>query len=285
MPLPGDLRLRDATAEDLPAIVELRESVGWSAHEWALRAAIKPPDARCLLVVDSEDQVVAVGSGIAFEKLGFVGNMIVAQDHRRRGIGSAVLDAVVGFLVQRGCSRLELFATPAGRPLYARHGFELTDPSAMVTVPRGAPLEGGADLLIEEADDVDELSSYDRPRFGGSRRSLLEMMGADPQRPLLVARAAGAIAGYLWLRPDGPRVGPFVADRPAVAAALLRAAFVHTPDAEALSLNLPMGNAPGTRWLRDLGIELEPWDGRMGRGPKLPRRDDTIYANVVGALG
>jgi hypothetical protein len=30
---------------------------------------------------------------------------------------------------------------------------------------------------------------------------------------------------------------------------------------------------------------VEPWDGRMARGPMIPRRDDTIYANLVGALG
>jgi hypothetical protein len=46
-----------------------------------------------------------------------------------------------------------------------------------------------------------------------------------------------------------------------------------------------MSNEPGVRWLRGLGVELEPWDGRMARGPQIARSDDTIYANLVGALG
>jgi hypothetical protein len=46
-----------------------------------------------------------------------------------------------------------------------------------------------------------------------------------------------------------------------------------------------MDNRPGARWLRSLDVALEPWDGRMARGPQVARREDTIYANLVGALG
>lgn len=277
--------MRHATESDIGAIVALRESVGWSAHDWALRAAIRPPSARCLLVVDGDDRIVAVGSGISYGALGFVGNMIVAEDHRRSGIGSAVLEGVIDFLEARGCTRLELFATPAGRPLYARYGFAAADPSAMVSVPRGAVARAGEGLRIEEASDLTAVASYDAPRFGGDRRDLLAMMDADAARPLLVAHADDGIAGYLWLRPDGPRVGPVVADHPTIAAGLLRSAFERVPSAESLTLNLPMGNEPGVRWLQGLGVALDPWDGRMGRGPLVPRREGSIYANVVGALG
>jgi hypothetical protein len=50
-------------------------------------------------------------------------------------------------------------------------------------------------------------------------------------------------------------------------------------------LNLPPGNRPGAEWLRGMGVVVEPWDGRMARGPQVPRRDDTIYGMTVGALG
>lgn len=277
--------MRTAAASDIAAITALRASVGWSAHEWAMRAAMQPPDARCLLVIAGDDRIVGVGSGISYGALGFVGNMVVDEEHRGRGVGSAVLEAVIDFLDARGCRRLELFATPAGRPLYARHGFELTDPSAVVTVPRDAVPATDAAVHIAEATDLDALRAYDAARFGGDRGSLLATMRADRQRPLLVARLGDRIGGYLWLRPDGPRVGPFVADEPAIAGALLRAAFEHAPSAADLTLNLPMSNRPGAEWLRGLGLALEPWEGRMARGSQIERRNDTIYANLVGALG
>jgi hypothetical protein len=62
-------------------------------------------------------------------------------------------------------------------------------------------------------------------------------------------------------------------------------AFERMPSAERLSLSLPAANRAGAERLSAMGAELEPWDGRMARGPQVPRRDETIYANLVGALG
>src|SRR5688500_6106834 len=211
MRLPDDLRMRPADEQDLPAIASLRESVGWTAHEWALGAVLDSADSRCLLVVDG-DQVVAVGSGISYGSLGFAGSMVVAEGHRRRGIGAAILEAVLEFLEdERGCERLELFATESGRPLYARYGFALTDPSAMASVPRSTSLSTDPSIQVDEARDTGALADYDAPRFGANRRRLLAMMANDPDRPLLVASEEGEIRGYAWLRSDGPRLGPVLA--------------------------------------------------------------------------
>lgn len=286
MDLPNGFRLRDATADDLPALAALRESVGWGVQDWALRAILEPP-ARCVVAVAARGEVAAVGSGISYGELGFVGNMIVAAEHRRRGLGAAILRAVMAFLAEAGCTRLELYATDAGRPLYVRHGFEPDGASAMATVGRGSIPEDDASVEVATAapDDVDALSAYDAPRFGGDRGPLLRRMLADPDRPLLVARRDGRVAGYTWFRPEAARLGPFIADEPPVAAALVASAFATERSAEALTFNLPMTNEAGTAWLRSIGVALDPWDGRMGRGPRVMRRDGTIYGNVVGALG
>jgi GNAT superfamily N-acetyltransferase len=276
--------MRPADESDLAAIANLRESVGWAVHEWALRAVIGVPEALCLVAVDPDDGPVAVGSGIAYGRLGWVGNMVVAEAHRRRGVGAAILEAVIDFLTERGCARLELYATPDGRPLYERYGFTLTDPSAMIRVSRAKP-SADPDVAVSDESDAAAIAAYDAPRFGGDRSRQLATMARDPERPLLAARVDGALAGYLWLRADGPRVGPFIADAPRVASALLAAAFERAPAAEELTMNMPTANEPGTAWLRELGVEVEPWDGRMARGPRIPRRDDTIYSNTVGALG
>ncbi|MEA2650975.1 MAG: hypothetical protein QOI85_696 [Chloroflexota bacterium] len=286
MALPDQLRLRRADPADLPQIVELREAVGWGAHDWALRAVLEPPDARCLVVVDEGDRIMGVGSGIAYGALGFVGNMIVDDAHRRRGIGSAILAAVTEFLAERGATRLELYATSEGRPLYAAHGFAPIGPSTMIRMPRGITVPADGIQLSEGAPAaLEELVAYDTPRFGGDRRSLLGPMLEDPERPLVVARRDGRIVGYGWARPDGERVGPLLAETPEIATAMVADAFQRLPSTEHLSLNLPPDNRGGAARLAELGAELEPWEGRMGRGPEVPRRDETIYGMVVGALG
>jgi len=288
MSLPAGLSMREATIDDLSAIGALREAVGWSVHEWALRAVIGQQHARCVVVAGRGDSVAAVGSGIAYGPLGFVGNMVVAESHRRRGIGSAVLTAISSSLEAAGCQRLELNATSEGRPLYERHGFATIGTSATATVGRAVALAPDPAVAVRRVvaeQDVAVLVAYDRPRFGGDRRPLLELLSADRAARLLVAENGGQVAGYACLRSDPPRIGPFLAETPDIAAALLTESFAQAEGVDALRLNLPPNNRPGAEWLRGLGVEIEPWDGRMGRGPQIPRRDDTVYGMAVGALG
>ena len=288
MGLPDDLSLRDADPDDLLAIGVLRTSVGWSVHEWALRAVIGVPHARCVVAMDGDGAMAGVGSGIVYGPLGFVGNMVVADAHRRRGVGSAILESVTAFLEDAGCRRLELNATSEGRPLYERHGFASVGRSATARIPRNAVRSRDPTVPIRraEAHDLERLATYDGRRFGGDRGPLLEMLLDDPAAIVLLADRAGAgLAGYACVRPQEPRVGPMLADEPSVAEMLLVDAFEAAPAADNLRLNLPPDNRPGAEWLGRLGIRIEPWDGRMARGPQIPRRAETIYGMTVGALG
>jgi ribosomal protein S18 acetylase RimI-like enzyme len=287
MSLPDDLTLRDATLDDLPAIAGLREAVGWGVQEWALRAVIGQADARCVLVVAADGAVAGVGSGIVYGPMGFVGNMITAAEHRRRGVGSVILQAITDFLEDAGCVRLELNATSDGRPLYERHGFRSVGTSVSAHVTRAAELAPHPDVRVREAaaSDLDAIAAYDHPRFGGDRRRILGMVLADPEGRCLVAEQDGGLVGYGCLRPDAGRIGPFLADEPSVAATLLAAGFERAPEAAELRVNVPPRNRRGIEWLRALGVIIETWDGRMARGAELPKREETIYGMAVGALG
>lgn len=284
MTLPANLAMRDATLDDLPAIGSLREGAGWTVHEWALRAVIGQPSARCVVVRDG-DELVAVGSGIVYAPIGFIGNMVVAGTHRRRGVGSVLLAEIATFLESAGCLRLELNATSEGRRLYERHGFSTIGTSATAAIGRDVNLAPDGDASVRDAGDLERLAAYDRPRFGGDRRALLERIVADAAAQLIVAEHGARLVGYACLRSDPPRIGPFLADTPAIAAALLAEAFTRAPHVETLRINLPPNNRVGAAWLGDLGVDVEPWDGRMARGPQVPRREGTVYGMAVGALG
>jgi GNAT superfamily N-acetyltransferase len=279
--------IRIATEADLPAIAALRRSVGWNVHDWALRDAMRPPNARLYLAEDG-GEVIGIGSGIAYGELGVIGNMVVSAAHRGRGVGRRVLEAVVAFLEERRCTQLELYATADGRRLYEHYGFELSGPSAAASIPlriaSGLSSEG---IVVERAapGDLGPLAVYDTPRFGADRSGILAAALADLQRPVLMAAHEGELVGYAVLRPDGTRLGPFVADEPHVAGALLAAAAPLAAGVEAIGAQLPGENVAGIGWLKGIGASVEPWDGRMRRGSGVERRDETIYGNAIGALG
>jgi ribosomal protein S18 acetylase RimI-like enzyme len=101
----------------------LRRDAGWSevdAPDQALEAAL----ARSWNVTARTDGGELAGMGRLIEDglmYASIWDMIVARDYRRRGIGTAVLDA----LMRRGSGRtlVALVATPDGAPLYRRAGF------------------------------------------------------------------------------------------------------------------------------------------------------------------
>ncbi|MDP9220011.1 MAG: GNAT family N-acetyltransferase [Actinomycetota bacterium] len=94
------------------------------------------------MVVDAPDGsgLAAAGIGVIDLRLpapgrlstrvGHISSMCTDAQWRRQGYGTAVLDAIVAWLRERGCSRVELAASDDGLPLYQRSGFvESPNPS------------------------------------------------------------------------------------------------------------------------------------------------------------
>ena len=286
MSLPDGVSLREATHDDLPAIAALRRGADWSVHDWAMRAVVGAADATFVIAV-ADGRPVAMGSGIAYRPaLGFIGNMVVVDDFRRRGVGTAILDSVVEWLERAGCTRLELNATPDGSLLYARHGFVSRGISRFARVPRAAvAARHDARVRPMRRDDQANLAAFDAPRFGGDRSRLLGVLADESVARGFVADVGGTLGGFAFLQADDRRLGPMVADAPGVAAALIAAVFAAHPHLADVRVNLPPGNESGAAWLAGLGIDVESWDGRMARGPDVPRRDEAIYQMTVGPLG
>lgn len=278
------IAIREAAEADLPAIVALRHEVGWHAFEWALRDAMRPPHGH-FLVADDAGRVVGCGSAVDYGPLGVIGNMVVTASQRRRGLGAEILRRLLAFLRERGCRTVELYATAAGRPLYEGHRFRVVSAGMLMTVPAsalGAASPGG--IQNGDARHLPELAAYDAPRFGGDRSRLLGAALTDPLRPVLVARNGGAVRGYAVIRPDGVRLGPWVADTPDDAATILSGAFQLT-GSETLTTNIASDNRPGVAWLSGIASEVQRHDGRMRLGPPAARRAETLYGTTVGALG
>jgi GNAT superfamily N-acetyltransferase len=61
---------------------------------------------------------------------GYLSNMFVREDHRNRGIGSALLRAIIAAADERGYARIVLSPSVRSIPFYRRAGFIVPDETA-----------------------------------------------------------------------------------------------------------------------------------------------------------
>lgn len=121
--------LRRATLSDLDAIMELETSIfptdAWSPGMMA--AELEGPHGYYLVAV-ADDAIAGYAGLLAPDGAdGDIQTLAVAASHRRTGIGSALLDALLQEASRRGARQvfLEVRAdNPAAQQLYRSRGFE-----------------------------------------------------------------------------------------------------------------------------------------------------------------
>ena len=69
-------------------------------------------------------------------KHGYITNMYTRPTWRRQGIARMLVDKLVEAAARSGCAQLFLNASPMGRPLYIRYGFEPVDGEMRLAIPR-----------------------------------------------------------------------------------------------------------------------------------------------------
>ncbi len=139
------IEIRKAEPGDAAALVTLAESVGSEAEQWILstdtwrtiaderryvKSVYRHPDA-AVYVAEEEGRVLARMSLArdphpASRHVADLG-LMVAAEHRRRGIGTMLLDTAVAWAEVSGVTKLELHVFPWNEPalrLYESFGFE-----------------------------------------------------------------------------------------------------------------------------------------------------------------
>jgi GNAT superfamily N-acetyltransferase len=140
-----EIRVRLTGPDDIPAIAALRAQ--WTGatsdadFERVVRAWLAAEgDRRLVWLAALGDEPAGLASMLEYHRMprpdrlesrwGYVGNMFVREDLRNRGIGSALVAALVAESDARGYARLVLSPTERAVPLYRRAGFVDADASA-----------------------------------------------------------------------------------------------------------------------------------------------------------
>ena len=216
------LKIARLTAEDIPAAVRLSTQAGWNQLESDWRRVLDLWPQHCW-AGRIDGRLVATSTLVTYGKsLGWVGFVLVDQNHRNHGYGGAMLDAALAAATASGFRTIGLDATDLGRPLYLKRGFvdfAEIDRWQCTNQTTAAPPK---DVLPLEPAHWPALLALDRCAIGVDRGYLLRRLNSEPGVRACVL-ADKELRGFAFIRPGrlASQVGPVVADAPQSAAVLV----------------------------------------------------------------
>ena len=278
------MNLRTMTTADVPAGMRLKDLAGWNQTPADWRRFLENSPRGCF-VAEVEEQVVGTAATIVYEeRFAWIGMVLVDPEFRGRGIGSRLLEKAVEHLDASGVRTLKLDATPQGRPIYERLGFESEYEIERWLLKRPLPETTAAPGPDPVSNDVLQL---DREIFGADRSPLLRSLAIDAPGFALATEQHGKIAGYAFGRRGtlADHLGPWMA-RDAKASAELLDEFLRRSPHQAVFVDLLKDRRFESELLLARGFEFLRPLTRMVRGPnKFPGRPDLLCAILGPEFG
>jgi GNAT superfamily N-acetyltransferase len=275
--------IQSLTTDDIPGCLALAQDRDWLPEERKWRLLF---DVGTVFGVHDQDGELAGVIGLTGYGPGFavIGMLLVATRYGRRGLGRALMTQA---LAAAGDATVFLHATPDGRPLYERLGFEPVGvsqthlgrfaPTAPASGPALSRPAGPADLLaIRRLDALAQ--GIDRAQLVRRLPGFTEQLRVI-ERDGTVTGYAGAFRGLRYVS-----IGPVVAARPGDAKTLITelAATVSGP----VRIDLEDRHPQLLEWAAKRGLAPADASGMMVLdGRPLPGDRRRCFAPLMRALG
>jgi len=258
------------TASDIPRFLALAAREGWVCERWELQFLLIHFAQGCRVWRDNgvaEGYVTSIGYG----RSGWIGNLLVTPDKRRKGIGRTLMQAAVLALLHAGVETVWLTASEEGVELYRALGFHQLD-----TVERWVGKGSGTGKVSAAPLDLEWVRAIDRAGWGDRRDPLLQVTCG---RGALVNTSGGFLCRQPW--ESGVQIGPWGCIIDAQAEELFDGALAAS--AGRVFLDVPAGNHAAGRLLKDRGFRVKGRTALMYLGAPPPYQPGNIYA--LGSMG
>lgn len=270
---------------DLDGALALTREAGWNqvADDW--RTMLELGEGFGIRV---GDRLVATAIALPYDDFGWLGMVLTAADHRRKGFATRLLDRCIAALETRGLVP-GLDTTPAGKPVYEKLGFRPIYGLKRFVLERAVdqpPPPWGVAFRRVQARDLAEIATYDVPVFGADRSALIAHLFGRRPAQAWIARGGGQVVGYCLGRDghDALHVGPVVADHAVIALGLMARAVEGAQ--RRVYVDCPDSQVPVVGWLGSHGAQAQRPLTRMLKGRSAPFDDaNRIYAFAGPELG
>ncbi len=203
------------TRSDVPLALQLTVQAGWNQTpaDWLRMLEMEPNGC---LVAEVEGTLVGTTVCCTFDGIAWLALVLVDTGFRERGIGRRLVQTGLKYADDMGVRTVRLDATPLGRPVYERLGFQPQfELSRWGGIPTSSVVNSSMPQVEVEtlAADYEPLFELDRRAICTNRKKLLQRLFAES--PPAIVRTAGRVASFLTRRPGriSTQIGPGIGSR------------------------------------------------------------------------
>lgn len=274
------MRIAPFHRNDLPRFLALAHGEGWVAEEWEFDFLMKEFPEGCLSMADDKGEGIAFITALKHGTSGWLGNLIVAKEVRRRGHGEVLFRRALGLLRDSGAQTVWLTASATGKSLYERYGFRNIDTIVRWTGSGRRDVPASPDVAVPACTN-EAILGIDRETWDDRRDALLE---ATVGRGILLQNTAG----FVVVQPSGNnwQVGPFSATDHSTAGLLLEAALSVVPSGAKVCVDAPARNSEASHLFAHSGMQPSGINSLMYTGTAPAYRPELLYGlATMGSCG
>jgi ribosomal protein S18 acetylase RimI-like enzyme len=259
------MKIRCMTKADLDFAFDLTSNEGWSSTRTDFEELLAYDSHGCFIGEEKNERVGMV-CVIPYSEFSTIGNLIVIDDCRGRGIGTLLMEHAISYLHQKGVSIMFLDGVQPAVSLYERLGFREICKSLRLS----GKVTGEDSNQVRQMEDSDlmEVLSIDRKQLTADRSFFLRSCYEYNSRFCKILEINGSIAGYIFgsLRKNSVRIGPWVMNAHRDKAEEFLQAFSAKTGNPKIQLGVLESNVSAVRLLQKLGFTETPYSLRMARG-------------------
>lgn len=276
------IHIRIMSEQDFSFATCLTDTKNWGLTGEDFKFMIDLEPSGCFIILDDEERV-GMATTITFGEIGWIGNVIVEENYRNRGVGSALVGHAIKYLRERSVKTISLYSYMHSVPFYRSLGFEL-DGKLVAMSGRGVPKQTSRHPRRTEEGDLPNIFALDRNCFGASRDRLLKNLFLEGRGFGFVLYDDNELSGFVFARrySEMAELGPMVSrsDTKNVAVSLLYTILGELMGLE-VNIYVPEGGRSLFSELQALGFAERFKAVRMSWGKPAPFRGCILAAESL----
>jgi ribosomal protein S18 acetylase RimI-like enzyme len=207
------LHVERMAREDFDFAVSLTDTMNWDMAEEDFDFNMKLEPRGCFVLFDNSERIGVVTT-INFGRVGWLGNLIVSENHRKKGAGALLAKHAISYLKAEKVETVGLYSYIDAVSFYRKLGFQREKDFIVVRgngrLPRKA---SNARQAVEP--EVQEIAEFDFRCLGFSRAKLLKSLLLNPDNFAYVIVENDELMGYAAAKVYGStaQIGPVVCHR------------------------------------------------------------------------